>query len=766
MIERFSFLPGLKKDKSQVELSDATKRKKYDVLAALSKALLVFMLSFGAIGGFLSAYDIDYNRTISGLGILLFAILLALIYETEKRWFTNLCVIGIFIIYAYMAVSRFWLLNSGAYAVINEIYQQAQNYLGVAGVGMYQLKVEDTYQTVTAISLFVGVVLDILLVLRLQYKASLFRTILLTFSAYFVPIYFECTPDLFYLFLLLAGYVSIAILQCSDVKKHISSQIKQVLPVGMAISAILVFFFGMFLPNLKYHGIVHKNPQKEATEKTAVDFAQYGLVALFMGNNRGSGVAAGKLNQNQILMPDNETDLIVRYTPYSMEPVYLKSFTGRSYDGRQWSNADTLLDDSEGFMTDTVAGRKALYEENPAVQPKGIMEVLVADRNIREDFRPYYTEKNATGYVYRDWGSSDMEESAVWYPMTEGENQPGGELIGGRYTYYPMVNGTEVPGAGEKLMDPSYLEVPVICRKAVADACKEAALMGDPEQIVEQIDSFFNEKYAYTLRPGYYFGGMDYISYFLAKNKKGVCTHFASAGTMMLRYMGIPARYVEGYVVTYTNVVTDGKILEEEKYEDYYDGYAPMEKTAVVEVEVSDAQAHAWIEIYLEDKGWTVVDVTPANSLDDEETASFWDAILGTRPQNTGDGNNAQDTTDYLGEALSGGMSAIGILLMAVFLFFLGKCGYGKYQESKLPGLKRVQLEYGRLTGPLKEKNPAFATLTTPGEELDFIREHYGVDVSESLKEELYQTFFAPQKGQDYEKLRKTLTEIRKKCKV
>ena len=111
-------------------------------------------------------------------------------------------------------------------------------------------------------------------------------------------------------------------------------------------------------------------------------------------------------------------------------------------------------------------------------------------------------------------------------------------------------------------------------------------------------------------------------------------------------------------------------------------------------------------------------------------------------------------------------MSAIGILLMAVFLFFLGKWGYGKYQESKLPGLKRVQLEYGRLTGPLKEKNPAFATLTTPGEELDFIREHYGVDVSESLKEELYQTFFAPQKGQDYEKLRKTLTEIRKKCKV
>ena len=81
---------------------------------------------------------------------------------------------------------------------------------------------------------------------------------------------------------------------------------------------------------------------------------------------------------------------------------------------------------------------------------------------------------------------------------------------------------------------------------------------------------------------------MDYISYFLAKNKKGYCTHFASAGTMILRYMGIPARYVEGYVFSYTDMINDGTLLEDASYEEYYDGYSPLGETALMEVDIPD----------------------------------------------------------------------------------------------------------------------------------------------------------------------------------
>ena len=39
------------------------------------------------------------------------------------------------------------------------------------------------------------------------------------------------------------------------------------------------------------------------------------------------------------------------------------------------------------------------------------------------------------------------------------------------------------------------------------------------------------------------------MEYFLTENKKGYCMHFASAGVLLLRAAGVPARYVEGYVV-------------------------------------------------------------------------------------------------------------------------------------------------------------------------------------------------------------------------
>lgn len=730
-----------KKENPQVELSEVNKKNGYDVLAALAKALLVFMLSYGAVGGFLSAYDLSYNHTVCVAVLLGLALLLSFIYETEIKWFTNLCVIGVFLIYAYVAMTRFWLFNSGAYTVINAMYEQAQNYLGIVGGALYNLDETDPYRAITAIAIFMGVVLDVLFVLRLQYKASLVRTVLLTFTIYLVPLYFECTPDAFYLFLLLAGYVTMGILQFGKVRRHISGQIKQALPVGAAIAAVVVFFWGMIWPRQRYY--VPKNASKAQSEIGAVNYAQYGVMALFMNRNVGAGLNKGRLSQNVTLLPDYESDLLVRFTPYSMEPVYLKAFTGLSYNGSQWSDAAQEIGFSEGSLTDVAYGRKELYEKDTKKQSRGIMEVISLDEDLVDEFRPYYTEPDSVQWI--------QDQRAAGRAM--------------RYAYYPVVSAARVPDMQNKKVSEKYLEVPAICREAVRKSCLEAGLSGTPEEIARQIDQYFREKYAYTLRPGYYFGGMDYISYFLAKNKKGVCTHFASAGTMLFRYMGIPARYVEGYVFSYTDVVTDGVLREDLAYEDYYDGYAPLGKTALVEVEIPDSQAHAWIEIYLEDKGWTVVDVTPPSSMDEEETTSFWDAFLNGGGQNGGDGQQAGEASDYLENVLAGGAGVFGAFLAIVSLILLGRWGYGKYREWKLPDLQRLQLEYGRLTGPLKAKNEEFARLTTPAEELDWIKGHYAVEMSDDLKEQLYHSFFAPQEGHDYEKLRRTLIRMRKKCR-
>lgn len=80
--------------------------------------------------------------------------------------------------------------------------------------------------------------------------------------------------------------------------------------------------------------------------------------------------------------------------------------------------------------------------------------------------------------------------------------------------------------------------------------------------------------------------GEDFVTHFLAEGR-GYCVHFATAGTLLLRMQGIPARYVSGYTV-------------------WLDGQGRGE--------VMDSDAHAWVEVYVDGCGWYPVEMTPGYS--------------------------------------------------------------------------------------------------------------------------------------------------------
>ncbi len=84
--------------------------------------------------------------------------------------------------------------------------------------------------------------------------------------------------------------------------------------------------------------------------------------------------------------------------------------------------------------------------------------------------------------------------------------------------------------------------------------------------------------------------GDDPLADFLFREKRGYCEHFATAMVIMLRVAGVPSRIVTGFLTGEYN-----------------------EMGSFFTVRSSDA--HAWVEVYTDDAGWTVYEPTPPAGL-------------------------------------------------------------------------------------------------------------------------------------------------------
>lgn len=105
--------------------------------------------------------------------------------------------------------------------------------------------------------------------------------------------------------------------------------------------------------------------------------------------------------------------------------------------------------------------------------------------------------------------------------------------------------------------------------------------------------------FAYTLTPTKQpDANYDGVENFLNVTKEGYCVQFASAAALMLREIGIPARYVEGYIVT-----------------DFRRNLASA-STQRYSADVRDYHAHAWVEVYYDGIGWLNYEATPAYMAD------------------------------------------------------------------------------------------------------------------------------------------------------
>ena len=98
---------------------------------------------------------------------------------------------------------------------------------------------------------------------------------------------------------------------------------------------------------------------------------------------------------------------------------------------------------------------------------------------------------------------------------------------------------------------------------------------------------FRNQNFYYTTTPPPLHDNP--VDEFLFSTRAGFCEHYASSFAVLMRAAGIPARIVTGYQGGELNTV--GNYLT-----------------------VRQADAHAWVEVWLKDDGWIRVDPTAAVS--------------------------------------------------------------------------------------------------------------------------------------------------------
>ena len=128
------------------------------------------------------------------------------------------------------------------------------------------------------------------------------------------------------------------------------------------------------------------------------------------------------------------------------------------------------------------------------------------------------------------------------------------------------------------------------------------------DDIATALSVYLAENYSYNINPPAPTSA-DPMEEFLLVSKEGYCVQFATALTLMMRRLGFPARYVEGYIAN---------------------EFSAAKGNYSYSCTVTDKKAHAWTEVWLDGFGWMTYEATPGFSY---------------RGQNIG---NGEDTTDLL----------------------------------------------------------------------------------------------------------------------
>lgn len=361
----------------------------------------------------------------------------------------------------------------------------------------------------------------------------------------------------------------------------------------------------------------------------------------------------------------------ITFTELPENGIYLKNFTGSVYDDNRWSvlpdevwendeQLDTLFNKFEcvpqilPFMSSQASDPEntAVMEIEPLVKSKAVLQPYAAYGDgftyeydmgcyaknnkkyefifsLDQDFHNealaplgnYYLPSSGfnfsdstTATFFAQLGVDTSLEmfciSAVHPPYIDNSEYTTQALqaaLTESYVYRPFVYETYTEAADSDALAEVYASLP--------SNITETARNGNDLDTLGALRTYLAEQCEYSLSPGETPSSRDFVNYFLLENNKGYCMHYATAGTVIARYLGIPARYCEGYIIS-ADMMKDGAVNSD----------------GSVTVTLDDSASHAWCEFYVDGYGWIPYELTPGYYDTEAELSQEEPAATTTEP--------------------------------------------------------------------------------------------------------------------------------------
>lgn len=276
-------------------------------------------------------------------------------------------------------------------------------------------------------------------------------------------------------------------------------------------------------------------------------------------------------------------------------PGYLRANVFDFYESPNWRNS-TVMNEVRPVASDTMTGMRRYPIE--ALSRLRVLDDSLVDQTVWPA-----DGSGADIFTQLDTAFVEMEDATITSDL-HGSVHSLDRRAGSRYT---LLKDTAMRGADlPDILRERLLEIPDIVTpemRALAEELFEG--LDTPEQKAASVIRYFLANHQYEI--GVHIPtGEEPIEYFLREKPPAHCEFFASSAVILLRLGGVPARYVTGFVCNERNSAGDYWLARSK-------------------------DAHAWVEIWVDGEGWTVVEATPANGVPNEgevrETSAHVDSL-------------------------------------------------------------------------------------------------------------------------------------------